>query len=170
MKLLINFSTIIHRKTITIIWKEKYGTSVIHSILLILSLFVVTGKLGDSLVKFSDVNIIHQPQTKIQNNAIVFKTEMQTKTNQSKQAVKLLRHRVSLLFFVILWQMVLTKNDCLRRMVTLGFFTSQEQVLTISIRKQYQSSSSSQITQLRMQGLIMLQLTYRKRLQTTYSY
>ena len=51
-------------------------TSVIHSILLILSLFVVTGKLGDSLVKFSDVNIIHQPQTKIQNNAIVFKTEM----------------------------------------------------------------------------------------------
>ena len=41
MKLLINFSTIIPRRTVTIIWREKCWTSVIHSILLILSLFAV---------------------------------------------------------------------------------------------------------------------------------
>ena len=41
MKLLINFSTIIPRRTITIIWREKYGTLVIHAILLILTLFAV---------------------------------------------------------------------------------------------------------------------------------
>ena len=41
MKLLINFSTIIPRRTITIIWREKYGTLVIHAILVILALFAV---------------------------------------------------------------------------------------------------------------------------------
>ena len=41
MKLLINFSTIIPRRAVTIIWREKCWTSVIHSILLILSLFAV---------------------------------------------------------------------------------------------------------------------------------
>ena len=67
------------------------------------------------------------------NNAIIFKTEMYTKTKQSKKAIRLLGQRVPILLSVILWKTVLTKNGCLRSMVTLLFFTFQEQELKTSI-------------------------------------
>ena len=57
MKLLINFSTTISAKVITILWRGKHGTVMIHSIRLIQS-FCSVGKSEDSLVKFRRGNII----------------------------------------------------------------------------------------------------------------
>ena len=63
MKLLINFSTTISAKVITILWRGKHGTVMIHSIHSIHSIrliqsFCSVGKSEDSLVKFRRGNII----------------------------------------------------------------------------------------------------------------